>query len=109
MAGKHHGWHKHWRKDGLLLVHSSGLVVERGARGCKAVEDSLPAFQASEQSRGVPPHDLSARLRRLLKEASEWREISNLQGRSAAHRSQEAATNEAQPNAPADCLRQPLS
>lgn len=109
MAGKHYGWHKHWRKDGLLLVHSSGLVVERGAEGWKAVENSIAAFQTSEQNRGVPSHDLLARLRRLVKEASEWREVSNLQGRSAKHRSQEETANEAQPVAPADCLRQPLS
>lgn len=109
MDGKHYGWHKHGRKDGLLLIHTSGLVVERSAQGWTVVENSLPAFQASEQSRGVPFHDLFARLRRLVKEAFEWREVSNLHGRSAMHRSQETEASEAQPCAPADCLRQPLS
>jgi hypothetical protein len=39
-----------------------------------ATEDSIPAFQASEQARGVPLHDLVARLQRLCREAVKWHE-----------------------------------
>lgn len=35
---------------------------------------SLAIFQVRETSRGVPLHDLAARVQRLVREAAEWRQ-----------------------------------
>lgn len=76
MGGKHKGWHREWRRDGAHLVHSTGLRVEviRGEGYVDIVTDdaSMAVFQAREKSRGVPVHDLAARVQRLTKEAAEW-------------------------------------
>lgn len=78
MGGKHKGWHKAWRRDGAYLVHESGLrlhVIEGdGFTDLETDDASLAIFQASETSRGVPVHDLAARVQRLLKEAAAWLE-----------------------------------
>lgn len=79
MTGKHFGWHKAWtRVSDSRLRHSSGLevVIRPGAGFVDAVaaDESIGAFQASEQARGVPPHDLGTRLQRLCREAVKWHE-----------------------------------
>lgn len=74
MTGKHHNWHKAWRKDGARLVHDSGLAVEYDEElGWCSTDDTSEAWSAFELARGVPLHDLQARMQRLLREASEWR------------------------------------
>jgi hypothetical protein len=73
MTGKHHGWHKAWRRDGARLVHDSGLAVEYDdVLGWCCTDDSSWAWSSYEFARGVPLHDQQARLRRLLKEAETW-------------------------------------
>jgi len=77
MTGKHYQWHRAWRRDGAQLVHDSGLRIdvtpsEGGALDLVTDDASLAAWQASERSRGVPLHDLQARLGRLLREAARW-------------------------------------
>lgn len=78
MTGKHNNWHRAWSRDQAgHLVHTSGLRVlvqpaDDGAIDLEAEEASLAIFQAKEGSRGVPLHDLAARLQRLLREAAEW-------------------------------------
>lgn len=78
MGGKHKGWHKAWRREGDRLVHISGavFVIERGADYVDiiAAPETLGEFQAYELARGVPVHDLAARLQRLAREAAEWLE-----------------------------------
>ncbi|WOI43799.1 hypothetical protein [Acidovorax sp. BLS4] len=77
MTGKHHAWFKSWSRDpdGHLL-HSSGLRVlvlqEDGYTDLETDDASMAIFQAREASRGVPVHDLAARVQRLLGEAAEW-------------------------------------
>lgn len=81
MTGKHYAWHKAWqRTEAGHLLHSSGLLVrvqpaEGGALDLVTDDDSLLAYQRSETARGVPLHDLQARLLRLLKEAARWHQI----------------------------------
>lgn len=75
MTGKHYRWHRAWRRDAdcpVRLLHDSGLVVEYDHElGCwAATEDSCEAWAAWECARGVPLHDLTARLTRLCKEAA---------------------------------------
>lgn len=76
MVGKHKDWHKAWSRDGSYLVHTSGLRVEviegDGFTDLETDDASMAIFQAQETSRGVPIHDLSARLQRLLAEAETW-------------------------------------
>ena len=77
MAGKHHNWHRAWRReDSGHLLHNSGLhvLVERGEgyTDLRASPETLEAFQASEAARGVPKHDMLARLQRLVREAEQW-------------------------------------
>lgn len=80
MTGKHYAWHKAWRREASgHLLHSSGLRVlvepapdDPGATDLVTDDASLAIWQASETSRGVPVHDLTARLQRLLKEATRW-------------------------------------
>lgn len=77
MPSKHKYWHKAWsRTPEGHLQHSSGLVVlvAKGNDYTDLVTDdsSLAAWQASETARGVPAHDLRARLQRLMKEAEMW-------------------------------------
>lgn len=73
MTGKHHHWHKAWRRDGARLVHDSGLAVENDdALGWCTCDDTLETWSAFELARGVPLHDQLARLQRLLKEAAQW-------------------------------------
>lgn len=78
MGGKHRNWHLAWRREGDYLVHDSGLrlqVIEgEGFTDLETDDASLAIFQASETSRGVPVHDLAARVQRLLKEAAAWLE-----------------------------------
>lgn len=73
MTGKRRNWHKAWRRDGASLVHESGLAVEfDDDLGWSTSEDTTEAWSAWEMARGVPLHDLQARLHRLIREAAEW-------------------------------------
>lgn len=78
MTGKHYQWHKAWRREASGdLLHDSGLrvlvqPVDDGAVDLVTADDTLEAWQAFEAARGVPAHDMLARLRRLIREASEW-------------------------------------
>lgn len=73
MTGKHYNWHKAWRRDGARLVHDSGLAVEYDEElGWMTDDDTTEAWAAWEQARGVPLHDLAARMQRLCREAAEW-------------------------------------
>ena len=76
MTGKHYNWHKRWRRDGGRLVHDSGLIftVLEGNEFTDLVaeQNSLTAFQAHEQARGLSMDDVLARLRRLTNEAQMW-------------------------------------
>jgi len=75
MAGKHRNWHAAWRRDGARLLHESGLAVEYDeVLGWTTTDGTIQAWSASEENRGVPLHDLQARLQRLLREASMWRD-----------------------------------
>jgi hypothetical protein len=54
-------------------MHESGLAVEyNDVLGWSSTDDTAEAWSAWEMARGVPLHDLQARLKRLLKEAAEW-------------------------------------
>lgn len=75
MGGKHRYWHRAWRRDAdcpARLLHDSGLVAEydRELGRWTATEESCAAWAAWERARGVPLHDLTARLTRLCKEAA---------------------------------------
>ena len=73
MTSKHYGWQAQWQRlpDGRLR-HSSGLELEHDdILGWSTVDESLEAFHAAELERGVPLHDITARLQRLCREASE--------------------------------------
>ncbi len=76
MTGKHKNWHKEWSREGSLLVHASGLrlqvVRNDGFTDIETDDASLAIFHASETSRGVPLHDLAARVPRLVREGAEW-------------------------------------
>ena len=76
MGGKHKNWHKEWSRDGSFLVHTSGLRLQvipgDGFTDFETDDASMAIFQASETSRGVPVHDLAARVQRLVREAGEW-------------------------------------
>lgn len=73
MTGKHYNWHRRWRwGEGGRLLHDSGLVAEydRKLGRWAATQESCEAWAAWERARGVPPHDLTARMIRLCKEAA---------------------------------------
>lgn len=73
MSGKHRNWHKAWHREGARLLHDSGLAVEYDEMlGWCTTEETTEAWAAFELARGVPLHDLTARLSRLIKEAEEW-------------------------------------
>ncbi len=77
MTGKNYNWHKRWHWIGGRLVHDSGLAFtitkcESGDVDIETVDDTMESFQAFEAARGVPTHDLVARVQRLTKEAAEW-------------------------------------
>ena len=76
MSGKHKNWHKEWSREGSFLVHTSGLRLEviegDGFTDIETDDASLAIFQARETSRGVPLHDLAARVQRLIREGAEW-------------------------------------
>jgi hypothetical protein len=73
VTGKHHNWHKAWRRDGARLLHDSGLAVEYDdVLGWCGTDDTTEAWSAFELARGVPLHDHTARLQRLIREAMEW-------------------------------------
>ncbi len=77
MTNKHFNWHKSWSREASgNLLHTSGLrmIVTRGDGYVDLVADeaSLVIFQARETSRGVAPHQILERLKRLLKEAEKW-------------------------------------
>ncbi len=75
MTSKHYNWHKAWRRDGDRLLHDSGLAVEYDdALGWCTTDDTTEAWSAFELASGVPLHQHSARLQRLLKEAAQWRD-----------------------------------
>lgn len=78
MTGKHYGWHRAWSRKGDRLVHISGaeFTIERGDgyTDINAAPETLAEFQAYELARGVPVHDLAARLIRLAREGAEWLE-----------------------------------
>jgi len=77
MVGKRHNWHKAWHREATgHLLHDSGLhiLVERGDgyTDLEVSPETLEAYHAFEAARGVPLHDMLARLQRLLKEAEAW-------------------------------------
>lgn len=77
MTGKHYQWHMAWRREPSgHLLHDSGLrvLVTRGPgyTDLQASPDTLEAWQAFEAARGVPLHDMLARLQRLIREAEQW-------------------------------------
>lgn len=78
MSGKHRHWHNAWRREAPgTLAHITGLRVlvaeaEDGTMDIEADPLSLQDSQHAEMARGVPLHDLQARLQRLLMEAAEW-------------------------------------
>lgn len=77
MGGKHKNWHRAWsRLPNGNLQHISGAMftVERGDGYTDIVvaRETLQEFQAHELARGVPVHDLAARLQRLAREAHDW-------------------------------------
>lgn len=78
MSGKRRNWHKAWRRESAgYLVHESGLRVrmeeaEDGSLDAVTDDASTEAWSAFELARGVPPHDLQARILRLVKEAAQW-------------------------------------
>lgn len=73
MTGKHFNWHRAWRWQGGRLVHDSGLAFEVDEDlGVCTCDDTIEAWQAFETARGVPRHDLQARLMRLTREAAEY-------------------------------------
>lgn len=79
MTGKHHNWHRAWsRLPNGNLCHETGLVFVvtpgDGYADIEADPSTLEAFQAAELARGVPFHDLVARMKRLAKEAAMWQE-----------------------------------
>lgn len=76
MTGKHYLWHSFWERlpDGLMR-HTCGAVfsVRRlpdGSIEAIAAPETLDEFQRAELARGVPLHDLAARLQRLAREAA---------------------------------------
>lgn len=75
MTNKNFNWHKAWRWQGQRLVHDSGLAFEvDDILGVTTCDDTLEAFQAFEKARGVPFHDLQARILRLSHEAAQFNE-----------------------------------
>lgn len=81
MTNKHFNWHKAWSFDADgHLIHTSGLkvlVLEDDLGTSLETDDaSLVIFRASESARGVPAHQLDARLMRLIKEAQAFWEHS---------------------------------
>jgi hypothetical protein len=73
MSSKHYNWHRAWMRDGDRLVHESGLAVEHDDEfGWSATDDTTEVWSRFELARGVPLHDLQARLGRLLREAAQW-------------------------------------
>lgn len=83
MTGKHHNWHKAWRREGQRLVHISGaeFIIKRGDgfTDFNAAPETLEEFQRYELARGVPVHDLAKRLIRLAREAAEWHGLNPIQ------------------------------
>lgn len=76
MTGKNRNWHRAWTRlpDGRLR-HESGIEFEFDEElGWSTVDASLVAFHDAETARGVPVHDLAARLIRLAREAAAWRD-----------------------------------
>ena len=75
MTGKNFNWHKAWcRLQSGRLRHVSGVEFEfDDVLGWNTCDDTLAEFYKFEIARGVPLHDLVARLQRLAREASEWR------------------------------------
>lgn len=83
MSGKHKNWHKAWsRLENGRLRHVSGLEFELdegdGYTDVNAADDTLAEFQRYELARGVPAHDLAARITRLAREAHEWQQTTPL-------------------------------
>ncbi len=83
MTNKHFNWHKSWSFDASgHLAHTSGLkllVLVRDGDGFTDLETddaSVVIFRASESARGVRPHQLDERLKRLIKEAQAFWENS---------------------------------
>ena len=79
LTGKNYNWHKAWRREGDRLVHISGaqFTIERGDgfNDINAALETIAEFQHHELARGVPVHDLSARLIHLAREAKDWLEF----------------------------------
>jgi hypothetical protein len=68
-------WHKSWKRDGTVLLHSSGFKALQADGGTwVACLDSYPRWLAFEHTQGVPAHQLHERQARLLKEAAMWRD-----------------------------------
>lgn len=77
MTGKHHNWHRAWSRIAPgRLRHQSGaeFIITRGDgyTDAQVSAETLSVFQESELARGVPLHDLVARLQRLCREAVKW-------------------------------------
>jgi hypothetical protein len=79
VTGKHRNWHRAWSRISLgRLRHESGaefvITQGEGRTDAQVSAETLAVFQASEHARGVPAHDLVARLQRLCREAAKWHE-----------------------------------
>lgn len=79
MTGKNYKWHRNWCRDADgHLVHKTGLrmLVTRSAGYIDFATDdaSLDGWQKTQLAIGTAPHHLLDRLRRLIKEATMWRD-----------------------------------
>lgn len=77
MCGKHKNWHRAWtRLPNGRIRHVSGaefiVVVGAGFTDINAAAETLGEFQSYELARGVPVHDLAARLIRLAREGGDF-------------------------------------
>lgn len=72
LSGKHKHWHREWsRLPTGNLQHSSGAEFTTSG-GVRHIAATFDKFAASEAARGVPAHDLAARLSRLEREGAQW-------------------------------------
>lgn len=69
MSGKHKHWHREWSR--LNLQHTSGAEFTTSG-GVQHIPATLETFAATEAARGVPAHDMAARLARLEREGAMW-------------------------------------
>lgn len=75
MAGKRKNWHRDWlRLQNGRLRHVSGaeIIVGDGCATTIAAPETIGRCHAHELARGVPLHNLAARVQRLIREGAEW-------------------------------------